>query len=506
MNQRIRQVVIVHFNTPELTEAAILSLRRHGGEKYEVTVFDNSDARPFTKQMEGVTVVDNTLGQEIDLDAELRKYPDRCREMGCSYNGDYNAVAGNFGSARHMMTVQYIIDNAENDFLLMDSDILIQQPVDFMFQPDTCVVGHVQTWEKAQNPMKIDRLVPMLLYVNAPMLRERGGRFFDPSRCYGLSKGGRKARANWYDTGAALLEDIRSHSNGLCGRRVDIRPLMVHFGAGSWFKTRRGAHLDWLNANRSLWATDKTTTIGDPDAKQPANKSTRIFIAAHGPHPERVSNKVYETIDMSEGGDEYMNVPGSFFSEWLAMHRVAKRRRLPQTIGFCQYRKYFQWMDDVPDLPRMVKRYGCLVSLALDLGMTVREQYDRIVGNVEDLDRATEIIEENYPDFAPAWRKSLDGRLLHPATMFVMPRGEFLRMTDDIGFILGKWLEAIGSDIDGRINASKRKYHIPGSSVAYQRRVGGQLCERIASAWIDWKFPEAREVPVIVTGQPITAN
>ena len=26
-----RQVAIVHYNTPELTEAAILSLRKHGG-------------------------------------------------------------------------------------------------------------------------------------------------------------------------------------------------------------------------------------------------------------------------------------------------------------------------------------------------------------------------------------------------------------------------------------------------------------------------------------------
>ena len=67
-----KNVAIIHFNTPELTEAAILSIRKHGGEDYEVTVFDNSDARPFTKKMAGVTVIDNTLGQVIDLDAELR--------------------------------------------------------------------------------------------------------------------------------------------------------------------------------------------------------------------------------------------------------------------------------------------------------------------------------------------------------------------------------------------------------------------------------------------------
>ena len=38
-----KTVAIVHYNTPELTEAAILSLRKHGGEDYKVVIFDNSD-------------------------------------------------------------------------------------------------------------------------------------------------------------------------------------------------------------------------------------------------------------------------------------------------------------------------------------------------------------------------------------------------------------------------------------------------------------------------------
>ena len=39
---RQKTVAIIHFNTPELTEAGIKSLRKHGGEDYRVIVFDNS--------------------------------------------------------------------------------------------------------------------------------------------------------------------------------------------------------------------------------------------------------------------------------------------------------------------------------------------------------------------------------------------------------------------------------------------------------------------------------
>ena len=66
-----KQVAIVHYNTPEITEAAIWSLRKHGGEDYDVFVFDNSDECPFTAKMKGVTVFDNTKGQIIDFEKEL---------------------------------------------------------------------------------------------------------------------------------------------------------------------------------------------------------------------------------------------------------------------------------------------------------------------------------------------------------------------------------------------------------------------------------------------------
>ena len=37
-----KTVVLINFNTPEMCEAAIMSLRKHGGQDYRVIVFDNS--------------------------------------------------------------------------------------------------------------------------------------------------------------------------------------------------------------------------------------------------------------------------------------------------------------------------------------------------------------------------------------------------------------------------------------------------------------------------------
>ena len=113
-----RTIAIIHFNTPELTEACILSIRKHGCD-WPVVVFDNSaditipagtngngpkeetviKARPFKQKMKGVKVIDNTKGQVIDFEQFLSLYHDRNRQLGVRKSSVW-------GSAKHIVTVQ----------------------------------------------------------------------------------------------------------------------------------------------------------------------------------------------------------------------------------------------------------------------------------------------------------------------------------------------------------------------------------------------------------------
>lgn len=498
-----KQVAIVNFNTPELTEAAILSLRKHGGKDYQVAVFDNSDARPFTKKMDGVTVIDNTQGQVIDLDAEVRKFPDRSYYLGCPQ--------GNvFGSAKHMMTVQKLWDILPDGFVLMDSDILLKDNIDFMFMRDQCVCGHIQE-PQTGNRFGIGRLVPMLLWINVPACKAGGAKFFDPERSMGLMAGEEHTRGNWYDTGAALLEDIRSHRNGMHGRRIDIRKMMIHYQAASWRRAGLAGQLAWLNANRDLWAPSTDYELGDPDWKLPANKDAKIYICAHADFEPVVTNPIFEVVDARDGGDTCNGLPGSFYSELLHMKRVCDRKKLPKIIGFCGYRKYFSWMNDVPELAPIIKKHGAVVSRYYQrLGSSVREQYKTGVGNVEDLDIVTGIIDRDYPDFAKGWHRNLDRQYLHPASLCILPKKDMKEMVNTIWDIVEKYVKETGIDIDRRIAENPEKYHMnennEHATLAFQRRIGGQMCERIVSAWIDWKYPNQKEVPMITTQAALKHN
>ena len=240
-----KTVAIIHYNTPMLTEAAIKSLRKHGGESYRVVVFDNSDRAPFTSKMRGVEVIDNTQGHIIDFDAELEKYPERDRSIGCANGCE-------FGSAKHMMTVQKLWELLPDGFVLMESDVLLKADIGEFFDDTYSVYGYCQ---KAQphNPFGIGRMMPMLCWINVPMLTREGARYYDPERTYGLLPGGRQNRNNWYDTGSVLLEDILQKRPRLKGYHRDIREFVEHYGSGSWKNNDLDAQLAWMERHKDLF-------------------------------------------------------------------------------------------------------------------------------------------------------------------------------------------------------------------------------------------------------------
>ena len=486
-----KQVAIIHYNTPELTEAAILSLRKQTGSRYEVTVFDNSDRRPFTAKMDGVTIIDNTRGQIIDFEKELEKYPDKCWEL---------AHKSNYGSAKHMMSVQKLWELLPDGFILMESDILLTRNINFLWDENFAACGKVR-WFRGRSREK-DRLLPFLCYMNVPKLTANGARYFDPARCWALSPGGMNNPNNWYDTGAALLEDIIKTKPALVARLYrDLDHYYVHYTGGSWRQNDVDNQKAWLEAHKSLW------TIPD-------NSDVKIYVCAHQDFEPVVSNSIYEPIDSRKNGDAYKAnakakpVPGPFYSELLHMYKVSRQKNLPKYIGFVQYRKYFSFFDDLPDIPAVIEAHGMITPKPVDLGMPMREQW-ATWGNVEDLDIATEIVNEKYPELAKTWNANLQKKSMHPGSLHIMRTDEWKEMVAVAWDVANEYLKRVGGDIDKRIEAMPEKYHIGQhdfTDKANERRVGGNICERIVSAWADWKHPNAVQFPLVVTAAKIAPN
>ena len=368
-----RVVAMIHFNTPEITEAAVQSIRKHGGEKYEIVIFDNSSdstttlgtnkARPFTAKLPDVTVIDNTKGQVIDFDKFLAEYPDR---------EPYWAMLSNFGSAKHIRTVQELWRLIPQGFVLLEGDAILTKPIDWMWREDFAVVGRVQ-WH-TNNPIDIPRYYPFLLYMNVPKLVAKGVSFFDPKRCWALQKG-EMTRGNWYDTGASLLEDVINGKPELVGWNVkELESYYLHYHGGSWKNSDISNQLKWLKQNERHWR------MSDVPTQQPTSKDVALcaivrcenkYLREWVGHHLALGVKKIIICDNSYDGEEqpvevlsdfilngqvevldFRNQGGDYNVQDVAYNYVY--RRYGSTFGWIGFLDIDEMVDGCDDLPKLL--------------------------------------------------------------------------------------------------------------------------------------------------------
>lgn len=233
-------VCIVHYNTPKLTAACIRSLWKHTPNA-RVTVFDNSDKRPFSSIVNcklsncPIEVVDNTRGQHIDFEKWLATFPDKEPSPG-----------NNYGSAKHCYSVQWLIDHSEEPFVLMDSDVLIRKDITPFFEHKDCAwVGELGENVRRRFGYNFQKVQPFLCWLNVPLLKEKGISYFNPEYMWNLTT--RKPNHR-YDTGAWLHRAVGEARLPVC--QLPIGEYILHLGHGSWRDKRP---MEWLQMHRHLW-------------------------------------------------------------------------------------------------------------------------------------------------------------------------------------------------------------------------------------------------------------
>lgn len=224
---------LVNYNTTQLTTCACLSiLKQHPDAKF--IIFDNSDKEPFVNNdLFDLEYIDNTKGQIINFDIELKKYPNRTIAQ-------QKSAGVNFGSAKHCMSIQWLINYLNDPIILCDTDILLKKKIDFIDDTKLCV-GDVSDLHKDKN---IYRLIPFITYLNIPLIKKFKIKFFDGKRMHGLTTG----RGFYYDTGASFYEDLMKFDKKSF-KKINFNDYIIHFKAGSWKTFDKNLLLE----NKKLW-------------------------------------------------------------------------------------------------------------------------------------------------------------------------------------------------------------------------------------------------------------
>lgn len=233
----MKKIVIIHYNTTLLTNALIKSINKNVKDAI-IYIFDNSDTNPFINTYDNVRIIDNTKGSIINFDEWLEKYPTRLKTK---------ELTAKYGSAKHSITIQKCIDLFDDNFVLMDSDILLKEDISFMFNDNYIYVGEHITQKNG-----IERVLPYLCFFNVEKIKKNGIRYFNHMYMHGLhyTENGDK-----YDTGANFYMETKYQNFS----QIDLSKYIVHYGSGSWVDKRikdqrtEYSQNEWLEKYRNLW-------------------------------------------------------------------------------------------------------------------------------------------------------------------------------------------------------------------------------------------------------------
>lgn len=232
----------------------------------------------------------------------------------------------------------------------------------------------------------------------------------------------------------------------------------------------------------------------------------KIYIATHTDFDCPVKSPIYDILDSRKlfPDDKAPNgLNALFYSELLSYKYVADKFRLEDYVGFCGYRKYFSFMDKIPDIPTLVDRHGCIAAEKNTRPRSIYKQYAKSFC-FADMDITKGIVASLYPAEYPSLLEMLEGNWIYPFNMFIMRWSRFIMMMEYVFDILDKLVEVLGTDIVSRINSHPHIYLGGGTkfrTIPFQYRIGGNIGERLISAYIMHHFPDCITFPAVFTSQ-----
>ena len=184
------------------------------------------------------------------------------------------------------------------------------------------------------------------------------------------------------------------------------------------------------------------------------------------------------------------------YNEYAGFYWILHNWEIKDYIGMFHYRRYYNFLDDVPDISKIFK-YGFKIILNKrfplqynGVPMGNRDFY-AIWHNVDDFDLMGKIVKENYPQYTDGWDRMSEAKFIYPSSLFIMPKELFkeyityaLDVMDKFNKARGcetpeQWLDYIKAHADEYVRPQHAYYNIK-----MQARATGYLVERCLAAFL----------------------
>lgn len=235
----------------------------------------------------------------------------------------------------------------------------------------------------------------------------------------------------------------------------------------------------------------------------PSENNTEIFVCGYKDF-DVINNKSFLPINVNPSfkTDNMINActhdnisfKDQTYSELIAIYWIWKNYELTKYVGLSHYRKYFSFLNKIPDMDEIFKKNDIIVSPFV-MKYSLVQQYS-ICHNIKDLIEIGKIIFEKYGYSAfNCFSDTMNKNTLYQCNMFIMQKNDFSEYCSVLFSILfeyDKRNHTVTADDYIKYTSEHKKDYLkafsPNDTVFYQSRFPGFLSERIFTWYVNYKF------------------
>lgn len=227
-----------------------------------------------------------------------------------------------------------------------------------------------------------------------------------------------------------------------------------------------------------------------------------IFICSYKKFNNPVHNEVYkilsvgnntelqgENIIRDDTGDNISSMNG-FFSELTGIYWVWKNYDIKDYVGFCHYRRYFNFLDNIPS---EITNSDIILPKPMRFKYNIYDVYS-IYHNSDDLNILKNLLINKYNFPENIINETFEQKYMFANNIFIMKKDLFFEYCEFIFGILFEYLKINNlntiEDVKEMVSNNKIKYiknYYPNNTIEYQSRIGGFFAERLLNLWLKTK-------------------